>query len=63
MINEYQTHEIVDLLENDQLDVGILVTPLDNSQLFERVLFYEPFLATSPLKTLFLKERRLVRKI
>jgi len=53
IINEHQTHEIIDLLENDKLDLGLLVTPLEKDKFFERVLFYEPFLAylssTNPL--------------
>ena len=53
VINEYQTHEIIDLLENDKLDLGLLVTPLEKHQFFERVLFYEPFLLTYPQQTLF----------
>jgi len=42
-INEYKTHEIIDLLLKDQIDAGLLVTPLHHDQLIERHLFYEPF--------------------
>jgi len=42
-INEYKTHEIIDLLLKDQIDAGLLVTPLGHDQLIERHLFYEPF--------------------
>ena len=39
-INEYQTHEIIKQLENDELDAGLLVTPLENDQIIERHLFF-----------------------
>jgi len=42
-ILELQTHQIVDALNNDEIDVGILATPLKIPQLFERPLYYEPF--------------------
>ena len=42
-INEYQTHEIIKLLENDQIDAGLLVTPLKEESIIERSLFFEPF--------------------
>ena len=44
-INEYQTHEIIRQLANDELDGGLLVTPLQNDQIIERHLFFEPFYA------------------
>ncbi len=44
-INEYKTNEIVDLLIKDEIDAGLLVTPLGNDQLIERHLFFEPFYA------------------
>jgi LysR family hydrogen peroxide-inducible transcriptional activator len=42
-INEYKTEDIVKLLVNDEIDAGLLVTPLEDSRLIERHLFYEPF--------------------
>ena len=42
-ISEMQTHRIVEALENDELDVGLLATPLKLAQIFELPLFYEPF--------------------
>lgn len=42
-INEYQTEQIVKLLHDDELDAGLLVTPLDDNRLIERHLFFEPF--------------------
>jgi LysR family hydrogen peroxide-inducible transcriptional activator len=42
-ILELQTEQIVDALGNDEIDVGLLATPLKLVQLFEHALFYEPF--------------------
>lgn len=42
-INEYKTEDIVRLLANDEIDAGLLVTPLEEEHLIERHLFYEPF--------------------
>ena len=44
-INEYQTSEIIKRLMDDQLDAGLLVTPLEDDRLIERHLFFEPFYA------------------
>lgn len=44
-INEYQTSEIIKQLVNDELDAGLLVTPLEDDRLIERHLFFEPFFA------------------
>ncbi|MGK5086776.1 hydrogen peroxide-inducible genes activator [Bdellovibrionota bacterium FG-2] len=40
---ELQTHRIVEALNNDDIDIGILATPLKASQVFEFALYYEPF--------------------
>lgn len=42
-IREMQTHRIVEALENDEIDVGILALPLEESRIFELPLYYEPF--------------------
>lgn len=42
-IREMQTHQIVDALDTDEIDVGLLATPLGISKLFERGLYFEPF--------------------
>ncbi len=42
-INEYKTEDIIKLLLNDEIDAGLLVTPLEDDRLIERHLFYEPF--------------------
>ena len=43
VIEESKTEEIVGLLAEDQMDAGLLVTPLNDDALIERALFYEPF--------------------
>jgi LysR family hydrogen peroxide-inducible transcriptional activator len=43
IIDECKTEEIVALLAADEIDVGLLVTPLHDPSLIERVLCYEPF--------------------
>lgn len=43
IIEEYKTEDIIRLLEDDKIDAGLLITPLKEDSLIERVLFYEPF--------------------
>jgi LysR family hydrogen peroxide-inducible transcriptional activator len=43
VINEHKTGDIIKLLEKDEIDAGLLVTPLEEESLIERHLFYEPF--------------------
>lgn len=42
-IHEYKTEDIIRKLQNDELDAGLLVTPLKDESLIERHLYYEPF--------------------
>lgn len=42
-ISELQTHRIISTLAEDEIDVGLLATPLKISKIFEHALFYEPF--------------------
>ncbi len=44
IIEELQSEKMIELLEQKQLDLGILATPLDEPDLREVPLFYEPFL-------------------
>ena len=43
IIEEFKTEEIIELLNIDELDSGLLTTPLVGENLIERVLFHEPF--------------------
>lgn len=42
-ILELQTDQIIQALENDEIDVGILATPTKTPKMFEMPLYYEPF--------------------
>lgn len=42
-IRELQTHQITDALEVDEIDVGLLATPLKISKIIEYPLYFEPF--------------------
>lgn len=47
-IEELQTDQIKDKLDKDQLDAGILATPLELNRFVEKPLYYEPFMAYIP---------------
>lgn len=40
---EMQTHRILEALDADEIDVGIMATPVQDSKMFEYPLYYEPF--------------------
>jgi LysR family hydrogen peroxide-inducible transcriptional activator len=42
-IEEFKTEDIIELLNKDEVDAGLLVTPLQGESFIERVLFHEPF--------------------
>lgn len=48
VIEELQTEVIIDKLRKDQLDAGILATPLEERGIIEMPMFYEPFMAFIP---------------
>lgn len=48
VIEELQTENIIEKLRKDQLDAGILATPLDERGIIEMPLYYEPFMAFIP---------------
>lgn len=47
-IIELTTEEIVSRLRRDELDAGLLATPLSERGILEKPLFYEPFMAFIP---------------
>lgn len=47
-IKEMQSHEIVAQLKNDELDLGILATPLLENSIREVPVYYEPFVLFLP---------------
>lgn len=48
IIKELQTHEIISALEKNSIDFGLAVTPLQNEQIIEKPLYYEPMVAYIP---------------
>jgi LysR family hydrogen peroxide-inducible transcriptional activator len=44
IFEEVITDEILNLIEQDQLDIGVIATPADRGNIFEEDLYYEPFM-------------------
>ena len=42
-IDELKTHQIIEYLNDDRLDAGLLATPLHEEGIRERPIYYEPF--------------------
>ena len=61
-IKELQTEQIINQLQNGMTDIGILVTPLNESTLREIPVFYEPFLLYLPENHRFFNEKLLLAK-
>ena len=59
-IQELQTGQIITHLENGQIDIGLLVTPLKVNSIREIPMFYEPFLLYLPKNHRFLEEKLLL---
>lgn len=58
ILNEMPTEQILSQLKLDQIDAGILVTPLAEPQIKEVPLYYEPFVAyASPKSAIFGREK------
>lgn len=56
-VTEMQSDSIINGLENDLIDIGLLATPLNESNLREIPLFYEPFLIYSHEENPILKKK------
>jgi LysR family hydrogen peroxide-inducible transcriptional activator len=61
-IEEFKTEEIIELLDKDELDAGLLVTPLKGEAFIERVLFHEPFSVFASDNHALLKKTRVKDK-
>ncbi|MGE5412017.1 MAG: LysR substrate-binding domain-containing protein [Clostridiales bacterium] len=48
VIDEIQTHQILEKLRKEEIDVGLMATPLYQNDLTENPLYYEPFVAYVP---------------
>ena len=63
-IDELQTEEIITGLKKDEIDAGIVATPLGNKEITESPIYYEPFYAyISPKHPLFRKEKISSKKL
>jgi len=58
-ISEYKTSDIIEALDTDELDAALLVTPLYNEKIIERVLFYEPFYIYGSINHPLTKRKRI----
>ncbi|MCG8307036.1 MAG: hydrogen peroxide-inducible genes activator [Cytophagales bacterium] len=56
-IQELQTEQIISQLENGMIDIGFLVTPLNEASIREIPVFYEPFLLYLPKDHRFFNEK------
>lgn len=61
-VMELQTHEIIRLLKANRLDVAILVTPLDDKEIREVPIFYEPILLYTAEKLKYFEQDRIQLK-
>src|SRR5690606_26285325 len=60
-VQEMITEEIVRRLKNDELDMGIVVTPLEEPGIVEKPMFYEKFYAYLSKSHPLLKEKEIRR--
>ncbi len=61
-VTELQTQEIVSQLKSNKLDLGILVSPLDDKEIREIPIFYEPILLYTSEKMKYYKQDRVSLK-
>ncbi len=58
VIDEITTNEIIKNIDKDLIDVGVLALPVNNNDLIEKSLYFEPFVAyISPEHSLYSKEK------
>ncbi|MEX0812764.1 MAG: hydrogen peroxide-inducible genes activator [Chitinophagales bacterium] len=55
-VEEEQSDQIIEKLKNDELDMAILVTPVEDRQIKEHPVFYEAFLAYTAQNQYFYKQ-------
>lgn len=59
IFEELVTNELLSLLDQDHLDVGIIATPVEQGNVFEEDLYYEPFLGYVSQKHELAKKKKL----
>jgi LysR family hydrogen peroxide-inducible transcriptional activator len=62
IVEELQTNQILQKLEEGSLDLGLLVTPIERDGLKAEALFYEPFLAYVSEKSALAKNSKVDQK-
>lgn len=62
VIEEIQSERIIQLLKNKELDLGILATPIEESDIKETPLFYEPFLVYTDIENDLLNLEKLEKE-
>lgn len=62
VVEELQTSQIVQKLEDSELDLGLLVTPIEQEDLQYDPVFYEPFMAYVSEKSLLTQEDKIDQK-
>ena len=61
-VSEMQTADIIKNLKSGRLDVGILVTPLDDKEIREIAVFYEPILLYTSSKLKYYEQEKVSLK-
>jgi LysR family hydrogen peroxide-inducible transcriptional activator len=59
-IEEIESEKLLKALHNDEIDVGLMVTPAREKQIREIPLFYEPFLFYAPYDHPFMSNERIL---
>lgn len=59
IVEELQTAQIIKKIADDELDLGLLVTPIDDHNLKAQPLFYEPFLAYVSENSPLIKKKKI----
>ena len=62
-IEEMPTQQIIENLEKGTLDAGIAATPLDYEHIFEKPLYYEPFMVYAPTHSKLNKEKSIIAEM
>lgn len=62
VVEELQTSQIIQKLEDSELDIGLLVTPIDHEGLVSEPVFYEPFMAYVSDKSILYKKNKIDQK-
>jgi LysR family hydrogen peroxide-inducible transcriptional activator len=62
-IEEMPTQQIIENLEKGTLDAGIAATPLDYEHIFEKPLYYEPFMVYAPTHSKLSKEKSIIAEM